>query len=108
MPEDFADWAHAAEQALRLYRFLAQEGRACALVDTAPRTIRSLLSTLGEAQTRDLLASFWIRSAPAYTNAQEARAFLEYLSSVDLAVPNLATDVANDKAALEQLAALRQ
>jgi uncharacterized protein (UPF0276 family) len=108
MPEDFADWAHAAEQALRLYRFLAQEGRACALVDTAPRTIRSLLSTLGEAQTRDLLASFWIRSAPAYTNAQEARAFLEYLSSVDLAVPNLATDVASDKAALEQLVALRR
>ena len=105
LPPDFTGWTQSAERPLALYRFLAQEGRACALVDTAPRTIRSLLTTLGEAQTRDLLGAFWIRSAPAYTNAQEAWAFLEYLCTVDLAVPELAADVANDKAALEQLGA---
>jgi hypothetical protein len=43
--------------------------------------------------------------APAYTNAQEGWGFLEYLCSVDLAVPGLASDIANDKAALAQLGA---
>jgi len=41
-------------------------------------------------QTRDLLGAFWLRSPPAYTNAQEARAFLEYLCTVGLEVPGLA------------------
>jgi len=108
LPPDFVDWTQSAELPLALYRFLAQEGRACALVDTAPRTIRSLLTTLGEAQTRDLLGAFWIRSAPAYTNAQEAWAFLEYLRTVDLAVPGLAADVANDKQSLERLGVTRR
>jgi uncharacterized protein (UPF0276 family) len=108
LPSDFADWAQTAEQPLALYRFLAQEGRACALVDTAPRTIRSLLTVLGEARTRDLLGVFWIRSAPAYTNAQEAWGFLEFLCTVDVAVPGLAADVAHDKAGLELLVAAQR
>ena len=108
LPPGFVDWTRSAEQSLALYRFLAQEGRACALVDTAPRTIRCLLRTLGEAQTRNLLGEYWSRTPPAYTNAQEASGFLAYLCSVDPAVPGLAADVAEDKAALEQLAATRR
>jgi hypothetical protein len=102
MTPELARWTQSAEASLALYRFLAQEGRACALVDTAPRTIRSLLAALGEARTREVLGTFWIRSAPAYTNAQEARAFLNYLCTVDLTLPGLADDIANDKAALIQ------
>jgi uncharacterized protein (UPF0276 family) len=108
IPRHFADWTRSAERPLALYRYLAQEGRACALVETAPRTIRWLLTILGEARTRELLARFWLRNAPAYTNAEEARAFLEYLSTVEIAVPGLGADVARDRMALDQIGMARQ
>jgi hypothetical protein len=108
VPADLADWTRSAERPLELYRYLAQEGRACSLVDTAPRTIRSLLTTLGEARTRHLLARFWLCSAPAYTNAEEARAFLDFLSTVDIGVPGLSADVAGDRNALIQIGMAQQ
>jgi uncharacterized protein (UPF0276 family) len=108
LPADFADWTRSAERPLELYRFLAREGRACALVDTAPRTIRALLTALGEARTRHLLGRFWLGSAPAYTNTEEARAFLNFLATANTEVPGIAADVAGDRNALDQLAGARQ
>ncbi len=107
MPPGLADWLRSAKDSLALYQYLANEGRACALVDTAPRTIVSLLTHLGEARTRDLLAGFWTRFAPAFTNAEEARAFLDYMCGVDLALPGLGADVANDRVALDRLGTAR-
>jgi len=100
---ELADWVHSAEASLDLYRYLAQEGRASSLVATAPNTIRSLLIRLGEAQTRHLLARFWRHATPAYTLAEEARAFLDFLSGAGLAVPGLEANIASDQRLLDQL-----
>jgi uncharacterized protein (UPF0276 family) len=94
---ELANWLHSAEPALDLYRYLAQEGRASALVETAPRTISSLLTNMGEAGTRCVLGQFWGVATPAYTSAEEARAFLDFLSSGDFAIPHLDADIAGDR-----------
>ena len=83
LPE-LESWFHSAEPALDLYRYLVQEGRASALVETAPRTIRSLLTSMGEAGTRQVLGQFWRETTPAYTSAEEAWAFLDFLSTGDV------------------------
>lgn len=104
LPPALTEWMRSLEPALELYRFLAQEGRASALVETAPRTIRALLRCLGEAATRDLLAQFWHRATPAYSTAEEACAFLDFVSSACPAVPYLLADIASDRCLLNQLA----
>jgi uncharacterized protein (UPF0276 family) len=105
---ELAGWTRCAEASLELYRYLAQEGRASCLVDMAPRTIRSLLIGFGEARTRQLLARFWQRAAPAYTTAEEGRTFLDFLSVADVLLPGLHADIAGDRNALTQLAAASQ
>ena len=104
LPPALAKWMVSMEPALELYRFLAQEGRASALVETASRTIRSLLRHLGEATTRDLLARFWCHTTPAYSTAEEAYAFLDFVSNVRPMVPDLLADIARDRCWLSQLA----
>ncbi|WP_371734299.1 DUF692 family multinuclear iron-containing protein [Acidisphaera sp. S103] len=99
-PPELANWFHSAEPALELYRYLAQEGRASALVDTAPRTIRSLLTNMGEARTRDVLGQFWRVATPAYTSSEEALAFLDFLSAGGFAEPRLDADIASDRSRL--------
>jgi len=96
-PPELETWFHAAAPALELYRFLAHEARASALVDTAPHTIRSLLTAMGEAGTRQVLAQFWCVMTPAYTSAEEAQAFLDFLSTGDFAIPRLDADIASDR-----------
>lgn len=96
-PPELEPWFHAALPALELYRFLAQEARASALVDTAPRTIRTLLTVMGEAGTRQVLARFWCVMTPAYTSAEEAQAFLDFLSTGDFDIPRLDADIASDR-----------
>jgi uncharacterized protein len=96
-PPELENWFHSAEPAFDLYRYLAQEGRASALVETAPRTIRSLLTSMGEAGTRQLLGQFWRATTPAYTSAEEAWAFLDFLSTGDVATPRLEADIAADR-----------
>jgi uncharacterized protein (UPF0276 family) len=98
------NWMRSAAEALELYRYLSREGRASFLVDTAPRTIRSLLIALGEADTRNLLARFWSRTAPAFTTADEAHGFLDFVSRADLRMPGLIADIDSDRAGLRQLA----
>jgi uncharacterized protein (UPF0276 family) len=94
---DLEGWARSAEKSLELYRYLAGEGRASSLVDTAPRTIRSLLIALGEPETRHLLARFWRRNAPAFTSAEEGRAFLDFVATADVSVPGLSGDIEGDR-----------
>jgi hypothetical protein len=99
LPDALAEWARMAARPLSLYKTLAQETRASALVDTAPRTIRTLLRQMGEARTRDLLARFWRNNAPAYAAADEARAFLRFVNDA----PGLADDIAADHALLDEM-----
>jgi hypothetical protein len=101
LPPDIAAWMSEAEGPLALYRFLAQEGRASALVTSAPRTIRLLLHSLGEMQTRGILAQFWREAAPAYTSAEEGRGFLDFIACAGDAMPALRAAVAVDRAWLE-------
>jgi len=101
LPDALAEWARMAARPLSLYKTLAQETRASALVDTAPRTIRTLLRQMGEARTRDLLARFWRTAAPAYAAADEARAFLRFVN--DAALPGLTDDIASDHALLDEI-----
>jgi uncharacterized protein (UPF0276 family) len=99
-PPELAAWFHSAEPALELYRYLAQEGRASALVETAPRTIRSLLTSMGEAGTRGVLRQFWRIATPAYTSSEEALAFLDFLSAGGFTLPQLDADIASDRSRL--------
>jgi hypothetical protein len=107
-PAGLIEWTRSANRAFDLYRYLTQEGRASSLVETAPRTIRSLLVALGEAKTRCLLGRFWQLAAPAFTNAQEGRAFLDFISTSDIALAGLDADVAGDRAMLRQLGRAHQ
>jgi len=97
-PPELAAWMHQAEAPLALYKYLAQEGRASALVTSVPRTIRLLLHSLGEMQTRGILAQFWREAAPAYTSAEEGRAFLDFIVCAGDAMPDLCAAIAVDRA----------
>jgi uncharacterized protein (UPF0276 family) len=102
LPAEFAGWVRQAEIPLGLYRTYSRETRASSLVDTAPQTIRTLLRGLGEARTRALLADFWRVATPAYSIIEDAWAFLDFVCSVDLAMPGLSADIASDRALLVQ------
>jgi len=99
-PADFADWVASAQKPLALYRFLAQEGRASALVSTAPGTIERLLTSLGERATRDLLAAFWTHAAPAYTAAEDASIFLAFVARSGVAIEGLDAVITEDRCRL--------
>jgi hypothetical protein len=99
---ELAAWWHAAAPALSLYRLLVGEGRASAVASAAPRTTRLLLQQLGKG-TRQLLAEFWLRSPPGYTVADEAAAFLRFLSESDRALPGLPGAVSEDLGELVRL-----
>jgi uncharacterized protein (UPF0276 family) len=105
LPQDLAEWMGKADVPLSLYRFLAQEGRASSLVLSVPRTVRALLRSLGEADTRALLARFWSRAGPAYTSTEEGRAFLDFLSVTHVPVAGLDTDMSADRGRLLCVAA---
>jgi len=100
LPCVFAHWLAGAEAPLALYRFLAEEGRASSLVLAAPRCIRALLRTLGEMETRDVLAQFWRAKAPAYTITEEGRGFLAFLG---VARPAFSAEIAEDTVRLAKL-----
>lgn len=76
-----AEWWRSAKPALDLYRMLAGEGRASAVLSGAPRTTRLLLQECGSAGARKILADFWRWSPPQYTAIDEARAFFRFLSA---------------------------
>jgi hypothetical protein len=99
---ELAAWLRSIGEPLELYRSIARENRASALVYTAPRTVRLLLTRLGEAETRSLLARFWGLATPAYTAVEEARSFLNFLNSLHLTIPGLDADVAGDLNMLDQ------
>jgi hypothetical protein len=103
LDEALAAWWHSIAPALDLYRLLVGEGRASAVAAAAPRTTRLLLRQQGGASTRRLLAEFWRQSPQGYTAADEARAFLRFLSAADPALPGLAETVAQDVAELAGL-----
>ena len=89
VPPRLAAWWAESEPALELYRLLAGEGRASAIAAAAPRTTRLLLRTQGGPGTRRILATFWRQTPPAYTAADEARAFLRYIRAEHPALPGL-------------------
>ena len=102
LPAEFAEWVRSAEIPLGLYRTYSRETRASSLVDTAPRTIRTLLRRRGEARTRALLADFWRQAPPAYSIIEDAWTFLDFVCGADLTIPGLEEDVTSDRAFLVQ------
>lgn len=98
--ETLARWWRSAEPALDLYRMLVGEGRASAVAAAAPFTIRLLLRRHGSANTRRVLAEFWRHAPQGYTAAEEARAFLRFLSATGPALPGLTEATAQDAALL--------
>jgi uncharacterized protein (UPF0276 family) len=102
LPAEFADWVGAADEQLGLYRTLAGETRASSLVESTPRTIRSLLRHSGEARTRELLGRFWRHATPAYTIVEDAWCFLDFVSDAGVSMPGLAADIASDRSLLCQ------
>jgi uncharacterized protein len=105
LDEALASWWHSTEPALDLYRLLVGEGRASAVAAAAPRTTRLLLRQQGSASTRRLLMEFWRHSPQGYMAADEARAFLRFLSAADPALSGLAEAAAQDAAELAGLCA---
>jgi uncharacterized protein (UPF0276 family) len=102
LPGEFADWVRSAEIPLGLYRTYSRETRASSLVDTAPRTIRTLLRHQGETRTRALLADFWRQATPAYSIIEDAWTFLDFVCGADLTIQGLDEDTASDRAFLLQ------
>jgi hypothetical protein len=100
LEEALAPWWHSCAPALDLYRLLMGEGRASDVAAAAPRTTRLLLRERGRARTRRLLAEFWRQSPQGYTAADEARAFLRFLSSAEPTLSGLAEAAAEDGAEL--------
>jgi hypothetical protein len=97
LPENLVRFLESAGAPLSLYKSLAEEGRASALVIVTPHSIRALLRRFGEMQTRDLLARFWRDAPPCYTFLEEGRAFLAFLS---INLPEFQADIATDRSAL--------
>ncbi len=89
VPDALAAWWRSAVPALDIYRRLVGEGRASAVAAAAPSTTRLLLRGQGGPGTRAILADFWSRSAPFYSAADEARAFLVFLAETHPALPGL-------------------
>jgi hypothetical protein len=87
---------------LEIFRFLAAEARASAMVGTLPFTGRLLLLSLGEAPVRALLHGYWDTHNPQAFGSDEAIGFATYLQSHDLAetVPFLHEVLAFDLAAI--------
>jgi uncharacterized protein (UPF0276 family) len=105
LPPDWVHWMSQAKSSLSLYTFLAQEGRASSLAMSVPHTVRALLRSLGEADTRSVLAGFWNQVAPAYTSAEEGINFLGYISFTTVQVPDLHQEMLADLKALRRVAA---
>jgi uncharacterized protein (UPF0276 family) len=103
---EIAAWRRKADPAFEIYCWLAGEARAGMLAVGAPRTIRLLLQRYGAARTRSLLRTFWSGSTPAYTAFEEADAFMSFAGAVDDA-PGLARAIAEDRAALREIAETR-
>jgi hypothetical protein len=99
VPDALAGWWREAAPALDLYRMMAGEGRASAIAAAAPQTTRLLLRTEGGPATRRILAQFWSGTPPAYTAADEARAFLRFLAVALPTLPGL-RDAAHADAAM--------
>jgi uncharacterized protein (UPF0276 family) len=108
LDEVLAPWWHSAGPALDLYRLLVSEGRASAVAAAAPRTTRLLLRQQGSESTRRLLTEFWRHTPQGYTAADEARAFLRFLSAARPAVSGLAEVAAQDAAELAELCAFAE
>jgi hypothetical protein len=85
-----------------MYRLRAGEGRASAVAAAAPTTTRLLLRARGGAETRRLLAAFWRETPPAYTQADEARAFLRFLAATPEPIAGLTDAVRADAALLAE------
>lgn len=93
-------WWDDAAPAIALYRKLWAEGRGSALVVTAPRTLRLLMSTLGPPGTRRLLERFHRTETPGYTAIDEARAFLPFAMRAAAALPGIDDAAMSDAASL--------
>jgi len=100
MDDATAVWWRSLGPALDVYRMLVGEGRASAVTSAAPGTTRFLLQQCGSPGTRQILAEFWRQSPPAYTAAEEARAFFRFLAVAHPTLPGLADAIATDAAHL--------
>ena len=92
-----AAWRRKAEPALQMYRELIGEARASALVLAAPRCVLVMLRNRGSGGTRRILAEFWRESAPGYTTADEARAFMRFLAKHHASLPGMAEALVDDR-----------
>jgi uncharacterized protein len=87
---------------LEIFRFLAAEARASAVVGTLPFTGRLLLLSLGEAAVRALLHGYWDTHRPHAFGSDEAIGFAAYLKNHELeaTIPFLREVLAFDLAAI--------
>lgn len=99
-----SDLAQSLQQdpGLEIYRHLAGEARASAVVGALPFTGRLLLLSLGELRVRSLLQEYWDANRPRAFGSEEAIGFAAHLREheLDSIVPFLREVLSFDLAAL--------
>jgi hypothetical protein len=92
-----------ADPGVRLVEGLAKEFRASMVVGVLRLTSRLLMLALGTEIFQRLLADFWSRTPPQMYASLEASAFGDYLTGLDLKVPQLAGVLAFERALVDTL-----
>lgn len=94
----------ADDPGVRLVEGLIHEFRASLIVGVLRLTSRIIMLALGPDVFRALLADYWSKVPPQMYGSLEADAFADYLESIDLRIPYLATLLEFERAVAATLA----
>jgi hypothetical protein len=93
----------AGEPGVRVVQRLIHEFSASRIVRVLRLTSRLLMLTLGPEAFRAILADYWSKTTPELYANREAETFADYLQTLDLPVPHLATLVEFERSAAATL-----
>lgn len=93
----------AQDPAVSIIRKLIYEFRGSMIVSVLPSSSRFLMLTLGPDVFTAILSDFWATHAPEQFAATEAKAFADYLLSLDLRIPHFAKVLEYERAAADSL-----
>ena len=102
-PDDEFGRELQSDPGVALVQGLIKEFRASMVVGVLRLTSRLLMLALGPSVFRGLLSDFWTKAPPQQFSSQEADNFAEYLTKLDLKVPQLSKTLEFERAATATL-----
>lgn len=93
-----------SDPGVALVQGLIHEFRGSQVVRVLPLTARFLMLSIGPQAFRGLLAGFWRKVPPQMYGAREAEAFADYMASLNLDIPYLASLLDFERAAARTMA----